>query len=164
MPLIWTLSYFNVFGELFLNAGAALDAMNAAGAIDRCGTGAPCSGVDCRSTHMWCGNCSMGICGPGVLTRALLGCSHAVRRNVTLAPVTLGMDVPAWYQPLLEPYTRHKVRRLPCKPDAVLLAPAVEAACVCGWQMLSIAAMPGAAGPTSCRLPWHLPPNHAPER
>ena len=36
-PLIWFLSYFNVFGELFLNAGAALDAMQAAGALDRCG-------------------------------------------------------------------------------------------------------------------------------
>ncbi|KAI7844869.1 hypothetical protein COHA_001522 [Chlorella ohadii] len=66
-PLIWFLSYFNVFGELFLNAGAALDAMQAAGALDR---------------------------------------------NVTLAPVTFGLDVPAWYQPLLEPYTRHKVTSL----------------------------------------------------
>ncbi|PRW61210.1 hypothetical protein C2E21_0582 [Chlorella sorokiniana] len=67
VPLVWFLSYFNVFGELFLNAGAALDAMKAAGALDR---------------------------------------------NVTLAPVTLGLDVPAWYQPLLEPYTRHKVTSL----------------------------------------------------
>jgi len=37
VPLVWFLSYFNVFGELFLNAGAALDAMKAAEALDRCG-------------------------------------------------------------------------------------------------------------------------------
>jgi hypothetical protein len=30
-------------------------------------------------------------------------------RNVTLAPVTLGLDLPPWYQSLLGPYTQHRV-------------------------------------------------------
>ena len=41
---------------------------------------------------------------------------------MTLAPVTFGLDVPAWYQPLLEPYTRHKVRRGWCWSCSVFLA------------------------------------------
>ena len=47
------------------------------------------------------------------------------RRNVTLAPVSLGLDLPAFYQPLLEPYTRHKVRHQATLPltTVVLLGP-----------------------------------------
>jgi hypothetical protein len=32
-------------------------------------------------------------------------------RNVTLAPVTLGLDLPPWYQLLLDPYIRQALQR-----------------------------------------------------
>ena len=34
---------------------------------------------------------------------------HHCRRNVTLAPVSIGLDLPPLYQALLDPYTRFKV-------------------------------------------------------
>lgn len=86
-----------MFAELFLNANAALDAMMAAGAFDR-----------------WAGRAArqMPSCTARCCSFAWFKASHIADacRNVTLAPVTFGLDVPEWYQPLLEPYTRHRVR------------------------------------------------------
>ncbi|PSC70577.1 hypothetical protein C2E20_6087 [Micractinium conductrix] len=64
VPVVWWVTYFSIFGDLFIGSSLALDSMLAEGALDR---------------------------------------------NVTLAPVSLGLDLPAFYQPLLDPYTRHRV-------------------------------------------------------
>jgi hypothetical protein len=36
VPLVWWLTYFSVFGDLFIGGALALDAMLGEGAIDRC--------------------------------------------------------------------------------------------------------------------------------
>ncbi|KAL4853718.1 hypothetical protein ACK3TF_005327 [Chlorella vulgaris] len=67
VPLVWWLTYFSIFGDLFIGSSLGLDMMMHDRAFDR---------------------------------------------NVTLAPVTLGLDLPPWYQSLLGPYTQHRLQSL----------------------------------------------------
>ncbi|EFN50995.1 expressed protein [Chlorella variabilis] len=67
VPLVWWVTYFSVFGDLYIGGALALDMMQQQGAFDR---------------------------------------------NVTLAPFSMGMDLPPWYQSLLDPFTAHKVQCL----------------------------------------------------
>ena len=98
MPVVWWLTYFSIFGDLFIGSSLALDAMKQEGAYDR---------------------------------------------NVLLAPVSLGLRLPAWYQSLLDPYTAHKVlvsaaahvAMEAAAPGAVAAATTVAAGCGNGLCM-----------------------------